>query len=588
VGRGTLRRSVTARRGCHARVRQNYRFLRPCVIADGLWTWLHGKIRVSGAKNAALPILCATLLSDGESLLRNVPKLRDIDTTAALLRFLGRDVTVDAPLVHGRAAATCRPEAPYELVKQMRASVLVLGPLLARSRPREGLAARRLPDRRAPGRSAPQGPRGHGRHDPPPRGYVIAEAARLRGAEIVFDLPTVTGTENLMMAAALAKGRTTLVNCAREPEVEELGRVLNKMGARVDGAGTDVIHIEGADELEPFDHAIISDRIEAGTYMVAAAPRAATCCWSTPPRRSRGGGRQAAPGRRRGGAGGDCVRVRRDPDTPLRAVDITTAPHPGFPTDMQAQFMGSCASRRAPVAHHRDHLREPLHARARAAPHGRRHRRRRPHGATCNGKPPLSGRERDGDRSARQRLARHRRPGRRGRDRGAPRLPPRPRLRGTWRTSSQALGADARSHHGRAHERRGAQAAHDRRAERPDLEGPRATLARAGVDTEPLARRRPAPGAAQRTTSAPAFIFLKPDDVPTYVEYGAADIGVSGATRCSSALRSLHAGRSRHRQVPPGGRRARGAVAARRAADRHEIPAHRRRPTSPSAESRRR
>src|SRR5215475_6798037 len=223
---------------------------------------LRGSVKISGAKNAALPILCATLLSDGASRLRNVPALRDIDTTAALLRFLGRNVTVDAPEVHVEAGTKIKPEAPYELVKQMRASVLVLGPLVARF----GRAKVSLPGGCAIGaRPIDQHLKGleaMGCTIRLERGYVIAEGpnggGRLKGAEVYFDLPTVTGTENLMMAAALAKGRTTLVNCAREPEVEELGRILNKMGARVDGAGTDVIHVEGQDELEPFDHAIIS------------------------------------------------------------------------------------------------------------------------------------------------------------------------------------------------------------------------------------------------------------------------------------------------------------------------------------------
>ncbi len=232
---------------------------------------LKGIIPISGAKNAALPILCATLLSDGESLLRNVPKLRDIDTSAALLRFLGRNVDSSPPLVRVHAGSDVRPEAPYELVKQMRASIMVLGPLLARF----GRAKVSLPGGCQIGsRPVDQHLKGLetlGATISVQRGYVVAECKRLRGNEVVFDIPTVTGTENLMMAACLAKGRTTLVNCAREPEIEELGRVLNKMGAIVDGAGTDVIHIEGKDELAPFDHAIISDRIEAGTYMVAVA-----------------------------------------------------------------------------------------------------------------------------------------------------------------------------------------------------------------------------------------------------------------------------------------------------------------------------
>jgi UDP-N-acetylglucosamine 1-carboxyvinyltransferase len=300
---------------------------------------LEGDIRVSGAKNAALPILCATLLSDGESRLRNVPALRDINTTAALLRFMRRDVTVNAPEVVVAAHGDIRPEAPYELVKQMRASVMVLGPLVAR----HGRARVSLPGGCQIGtRPVDQHLKGLetlGATIRLERGYILAEANRLRGSEIVFDMPTVTGTENLMMAAALAKGRTTLVNCAREPEVEELGRVLNKMGAEVDGAGTDVIHIRGADELDPFDHAIVSDRIEAGTYMVAAAAAGGDVRLIHAPledlevvvQKLRAAGVEVD-------RDGDAVRVRRG-DTPLRPFEIETAPHPGFPTDMQAQLM---------------------------------------------------------------------------------------------------------------------------------------------------------------------------------------------------------------------------------------------------------
>jgi UDP-N-acetylglucosamine 1-carboxyvinyltransferase len=301
---------------------------------------LSGTIPISGAKNAALPILCATLLSDGESLLRNVPRLRDIDTSAALLRFLGRGVTVDGPLVRVAAGSDVRPEAPYELVKQMRASIMVLGPLLARF----GRAKVSLPGGCQIG-SRPvdqhlKGLEALGADIRLSRGYVVAECKRLRGNEVVFDMPTVTGTENLMMAAALAKGKTTLVNCAREPEVEELGRVLNKMGALIDGAGTDVIHVEGRDELEPFDHAIISDRIEAGTYMVATAAAGGEVLLQGAPLEDLEA--VVAKLRQAGveiGREGNAVRVARRPGAPLRPVHITTAPHPGFPTDMQAQFM---------------------------------------------------------------------------------------------------------------------------------------------------------------------------------------------------------------------------------------------------------
>jgi UDP-N-acetylglucosamine 1-carboxyvinyltransferase len=298
---------------------------------------LHGSVRISGAKNAALPIMCATLLSDGESHLRNVPRLRDIDTTARLLRTLGREVEADPPHVRvGGGKVT--PEAPYELVKEMRASVLVLGPLCARygrakvSLPGGCQIGTRPVDQHLKGLEA-LGVRIHIE-----RGYIFAESGRLVGAEVVFDMPTVTGTENLMMAAALAQGRSTLVNCAREPEVVEVARVLNKMGARVSGAGTPVIQIDGKDELAPFDHAIVSDRIEAGTYMVAAAAAGGEVRIERVPVEDleavivmlRAAGAELEP------AGTDLVVARR---RPIRSVDCATSPHPGFPTDMQAQFM---------------------------------------------------------------------------------------------------------------------------------------------------------------------------------------------------------------------------------------------------------
>src|SRR5688572_23966508 len=211
----------------------------------------------------------------------------------------------------------------------MRASVMVLGPLLAR----HGRAKVSLPGGCQIGtRPVDQHLKGLealGATIRLERGYIVAEGKRLRGAEVVFDLPTVTGTENMMMAAALAKGRTTLVNCAREPEVEELGRVLNKMGARVNGAGTDVIHIEGADELEPFDHAIISDRIEAGTYMVAVGAAGGDVLLEQAPLDDL---EPVVAKLRRAGIKiereGEGVRVQRLDR--LLPVDVTTSPHPGF------------------------------------------------------------------------------------------------------------------------------------------------------------------------------------------------------------------------------------------------------------------
>jgi UDP-N-acetylglucosamine 1-carboxyvinyltransferase len=274
-----------------------------------------------------------------------VPALRDIETTAALLRFLGREVRVAAPEVDVAAGSSVRPEAPYELVKQMRASVLVLGPLVARfghakvSLPGGCQIGARPIDQHLKGLEA------MGCSIRLERGYVIAEGpggrGRLRASEVYFDLPTVTGTENLMMAAALAKGRTTLVNCAREPEVEELARVLNKMGAEVDGAGTDVIHVRGSErgELAPFDHAIIPDRIEAGTYMVAAAMNEGS---DVVLEGAELGDIEALVMKMKAAgvsvsSEGQNIRVVRN--GPLHPVNVTTAPHPGFPTDMQAQFL---------------------------------------------------------------------------------------------------------------------------------------------------------------------------------------------------------------------------------------------------------
>ncbi|HEX2736334.1 MAG TPA: UDP-N-acetylglucosamine 1-carboxyvinyltransferase [Polyangiaceae bacterium] len=307
---------------------------------------LNGVIPIGGAKNAALPILCATLLSDGASRLRNVPNLRDIHTTAALLRFLGRGVEVNCPEVRTTPLeGSLRPEAPYELVRQMRASVLVLGPLVART----GRAKVSLPGGCAIGaRPIDQHLKGLealGAKIKVEHGYVTATASRLVGAEVVFDLPTVTGTENLMMAAVLARGTTTLVNAAREPEVEELGCVLNKMGAHVEGAGTSVITIHGTSELDPFDHAVIADRVEAGTFMAAVGAAGGNVLLTGAPLDDLEPVvvklRQAGLVIEREGADARVVR-----EGELHAVNVTTAPHPGFPTDMQAQLMAMmCVAR---------------------------------------------------------------------------------------------------------------------------------------------------------------------------------------------------------------------------------------------------
>jgi UDP-N-acetylglucosamine 1-carboxyvinyltransferase len=300
---------------------------------------LAGAVRVSGSKNAALPILASSLLASGRSIYRNVPALGDVGTMGKLLGRLGADFSeVTKGVAHVDTSGVNQLEAPYELVKTMRASVLVLGPLVAR----HGQARVSLPGGCAIGaRPIDQHLKGlaaMGARIELEHGYVNARARRLRGATIVFDMVTVTGTENLMMAAALARGRTTLENAAREPEVEELGRVLNKMGAKIRGAGSSLVTIEGVDELQPVEHAIIPDRIEAGTLLVAAAiTRGDVLVRDCLPEhleaviaKLRATGAEVT-------AEGDGIRVRGKSD--IKPADIATQPFPGFPTDMQAQFM---------------------------------------------------------------------------------------------------------------------------------------------------------------------------------------------------------------------------------------------------------
>jgi len=304
---------------------------------------LAGKIPISGAKNAALPLLAAALLPAGASTFKNVPQLADVRTMAKLLRMLGWSVDASdgkSSLVIAPPTGKKKPklEAPYDLVRTMRASVLVLGPLVARygrarvSMPGGCNIGARPIDQHLKGLEA------MGAKVTLDHGYVDVESKRLKGATIVLDMPTVTGCENIMMAAVLAKGRTVIENAAREPEVEELALVLNKMGARVKGAGTPVITIEGVDELLPIEHAIIPDRIEAGTFAVAAAmtkgdvllegARAEHMDAIIAKLRSAGAAISVE-------AGG--VRIKGTGE--ISAIDIVTQPHPGFPTDMQAQFM---------------------------------------------------------------------------------------------------------------------------------------------------------------------------------------------------------------------------------------------------------
>ena len=300
---------------------------------------LEGEIRISGAKNAALPILAATLLADGPVSVGNIPHLQDITTTMELLGRMGVELVVDERMNIEVDCSTIRELfAPYELVKSMRASILVLGPMLARF----GEAVVSLPGGCAIG-SRPvnlhiDGLVKMGAEIHVEGGYIHAKARRLKGARLVMDLVTVTGTENLMMAATLADGTTVIENAAREPEVVDLANCLNAMGARISGAGTDTIAVEGVDGLSGMHYDVLPDRIESGTYLVAAAITGGHIrIKDTQPRmleavieKLREAGAQIVVGDRWIDLD---MRGRRP-----RAISIRTSPYPAFPTDMQAQF----------------------------------------------------------------------------------------------------------------------------------------------------------------------------------------------------------------------------------------------------------
>ncbi len=300
---------------------------------------LQGEIRINGAKNAALLIQCAALLGDGRTTLRHVPRLSDVRTMSRLLERLGCQVGGDRTLsIDPVGVAQGRLEAPYELVKTMRASVTVMGPLLARY----GRARVSLPGGCAIGaRPIDQHLKGLaalGAQIELSHGYVELSAKRLQGASVVFDTVTVGGTQNVMMAAALARGQSRLENVAREPEVQELARFLNKMGAQIRGAGTPVIEVEGVETLSGIDHAVLPDRIEAGTLAVAAAITGGDVLLLDAPVDD-----MHAVIAKLQEAEVTCevepsgLRVR-GPEQ-LGPVDMTTRPYPGFPTDMQAQLM---------------------------------------------------------------------------------------------------------------------------------------------------------------------------------------------------------------------------------------------------------
>lgn len=299
---------------------------------------LHGEIRISGAKNAALPVMAATLLAEGPMKVGNIPHLHDVTTTMELLGRMGVGLTVHEGMeVEVDTSTIGEFKAPYELVKTMRASILVLGPLLARF----GYAEVSLPGGCAIG-SRPvdvhiSGLRAMGAELEIEEGYIKGRAKRLSGAHIHMDISTVTGTENLMMAAALAQGKTVLENAAREPEVVDLANCINAMGGRVEGAGTKTLVIEGVESLTGISHKVLPDRIETGTYLTAVAMTLGRVkLKDTEPKLLE----VVIDKLRESGAdievGADWIELSMSQRP--RAVDVNTAPFPGFPTDMQAQL----------------------------------------------------------------------------------------------------------------------------------------------------------------------------------------------------------------------------------------------------------
>ena len=300
---------------------------------------LRGEIRISGAKNAVLPILAATLLADDTVTIANVPHLHDVTTTMELLGRMGVNLVVDEKMNIQVDPSTINTfEAPYDLVKTMRASILVLGPLVARY----GAADVSLPGGCAIG-SRPvnlhvKGLQSLGADISVENGYIKARAKRLVGNRLVMDMITVTGTENLMMAAALASGESVIENAAREPEVVDLANFINKMGGKIEGAGTDTIYVQGVENLRGTEYRVMPDRIESGTYLVAAAISGGRIKLKNTRSDIMDAVLQSL---REAGAkitsGEDWIELDMEGRRPL-AVDIRTAPYPAFPTDMQAQF----------------------------------------------------------------------------------------------------------------------------------------------------------------------------------------------------------------------------------------------------------
>ncbi|MEN2985064.1 MAG: UDP-N-acetylglucosamine 1-carboxyvinyltransferase [Thermodesulfovibrionaceae bacterium] len=300
---------------------------------------LKGEVTISGAKNAALPIIASTILASGIHTLKNIPKLKDVETMLKLLKILGADAYIERGICNIDTTKITNFEAPYELVKTMRASILVLGPLIAKF----GKAKVSLPGGCAIGARPVnlhlQGLKKMGAKIELEEGYIVAKAKQLKGTKIHLDIPTVTGTENLIMAATLAKGTTVIENAAKEPEVVDLANYLISMGAKIKGAGTSIIEIEGVSELNPSkEYEIIPDRIEAGTFIAVAG----ICGSEITIKKCKLEHLHAVVNKMKD-AGVDFKETKEGLKVTgpkkLRSVDMKTMPYPGFPTDMQAQFM---------------------------------------------------------------------------------------------------------------------------------------------------------------------------------------------------------------------------------------------------------
>ena len=477
-------------------------------------TPLGGEVTISGAKNAALPILAASLLTPDEFIVDNVPQLQDVATTLKLLRQMGVAAERDGATVRLKADAVTHTEAPYDMVKTMRASILVLGPLVARF----GTARVSLPGGCAIGaRPVDQHIKGLEALGATIRiegGFVVAEAKRLRGTRIVTDMVTVTGTENLMMAAVLAEGVTVIENAAREPEVVDLADALNAMGARVSGAGTSAIAIEGVERLHGARHRVMPDRIETGTFLtaVAAAGGEAALRGVAPHTLDavldklqeagvelRGGRRPAAGADVRSSARGE----------PAHGA-VPGVPHRHAGAVHGARLRGG---RRRPD--HRDDLREPLHARVGTAAARREHRDRGQHGDRA-GRAQADRRSGDGHRPAGLRLPRGGGAGGRRRNRGRSHLPSRPGLRKDGNQARRARSAGRKG-----------QVITLALSKGRIFDETRPLLAAAGIAPleDPETSRKLIIGT---TNPDLRIVVVRASDVPTYVQYGAADFGVAG------------------------------------------------------------